>query len=266
MKTFKFYFFITLFIVNTILTNKSYSLNNLNDNFFSFKSNLFEYNGLNTNLNTDSEYKILFQTNSIRKFENTDLYSGGINLRSPLLFKQLNFAFDINGDFSNIYKNYSIGLGVISRITSHYNLGLFYNHNKNILSDLDQNSYSNLILTNSYEINKINISASVLLSNWNEEHKMNLRLFNTIAGYEFSDDYILEFIYNYDYKFKNIFGVSNKIKLGNIIQLYLAYYINPNRLNAGVLIDFNQYFNFAVNLDKSEFLPYFIVLKVGVRI
>lgn len=255
-----------LYIIITFQTNKSYSeIYNLN-NSYAERTNLFDKNANNSILNKDSIFYFLFNAHNVRKFENTNLYSGGFNARSPLLFNNINFSFDFAGNLSDVYDEYRLGIGVVSKITKKNNIAMFYNYSKKDLKNINQINYSSLLLASNYEFNKLNAGISLKFNEDNEKEKMKFNNLSLALAYNFSEDYILEIIYNYNFNFKNIFAISNKIILADFIHLNFAYSINPNKIVAAVLLNLNERFSIAINLDKIEQLPYLIKFQLGLKI
>ena len=114
-------------ILYTVINVNSYSQLSNNHKVFAARTELYEYNGLNALLSADSSFSFCLSTNA-RPFSNLNLYSGGINARSPLFYDRINIAMDFRGDFSPLFSNYAVAIGVISKITDNsliVILGLF---------------------------------------------------------------------------------------------------------------------------------------------
>lgn len=256
---------ILIILLYTLISQKGYSGDINNILARSGISNLFPQNCSNSLLNEDSLFYILINSD-YRKFENDKLSTGRLNICSPLIFHFINISFDFSGNFSNLYNNYSSGIGLISKITEHYRISAYYNFEKFDIKYLNNYNSSGINLGAAVDFDNIYPEIQLYFSNFFGGAGMNLQTIAADVGYKLNNNYHIDFEYCYDFRRKNIFGVSNKLLLNQILRLRAAYYVNPNRFIGGAAIDISRYLTFALNLDKSENLPYNIIFQLGAKL
>ncbi len=252
-------------ILYTVINVNSYSQLSNNHKVFAARTELYEYNGLNALLSADSSFSFCLSTNA-RPFSNLNLYSGGINARSPLFYDRINIAMDFRGDFSPLFSNYAVAIGVISKITDNYNLALHYTYDNYRIKNLNNNSKASVIFANSLNFNRLNINLDLQIGNTFDNQAYSFQNFYGIIGYKFSENYLLDLVYAYNSYFKNSFGISNKLIINELIHLQIAYYANPNCFSAGALLNLNRMWNIALKLNKSEYLPFQYTFQTGLRL